>query len=90
MSISRTQASARWLEASAWGIPFVGDRRIYPEIEPGVTGFHARTPDELAAILVRLIDDEELRLGVGARARAEVAAKHSMDALAPRWVEALA
>ncbi len=43
----RARSALRWLEASASGIPFVGDRRIYPEIEPGVTGFHARTPDEL-------------------------------------------
>jgi glycosyltransferase involved in cell wall biosynthesis len=86
----RARSALRWLEAAAWGIPFVGDRRIYPRIEPGVTGFHARTPDELAATLVRLIDDEELRRGVGARAREAVASRYSMEALAPRWQEALA
>jgi hypothetical protein len=85
----RARSALRWLEASAWGIPFVGDRRIYPDIEPGVTGFHARTPDELAATLLRLVDDDELRLGVGARAREHVA-KYSMEAVVPRWLEALA
>jgi glycosyltransferase involved in cell wall biosynthesis len=84
----RARSALRWLEASAWGIPFVGDRRIYPQIEPGVTGFHARTPDELASVLVRLIDDEALRLGVGARAR-EAVSKYSMEAVAPRWRGAL-
>ena len=45
----RARSPLRWLEAAAWGIPFVGDPRIYPAIEHGVTGFHARTPDQLAA-----------------------------------------
>ena len=38
------RSQLRWLEAGAWGIPFVGDPRIYPSIEDGVTGFHASDP----------------------------------------------
>jgi len=84
----RARSQLRWLEAGAWGIPFVGDRRIYPAIEHGVTGFHAADPPALAATLLRLVDDPELRARVGAAARARVRAEYSMAALAPQWLRA--
>jgi hypothetical protein len=84
----KARSPLRWLEAGARGIPFVGDRRVYP-FEHGRTGFHAGTPDSLAQTLVRLVDDPALRASVGAAARAVVEERYSMQALAPRWVEAL-
>ena len=45
----RGKSDLRWLEASALGIPLVADPGVYPEIEHGVTGFHAATPDEMRA-----------------------------------------
>jgi glycosyltransferase involved in cell wall biosynthesis len=86
----RGRSPLRWLEAAAWGIPFVGDPRGYPAIENGVTGFHARTPDTLGATLMALVDNPELRVQVGAQARRVVEERYSMDVLAPRWREALA
>lgn len=85
----RARSPLRWLEAGARGIPFVGDRRVYP-FEHGRTGFHAGTPDSLAQTLVRLVDDPGLRDSVGAAAREEVERRYSMQALASRWAEALA
>jgi len=82
----RARSPLRWLEASAWGIPFVGDPRVYPGIEDGVTGFHARTPDQLASVLVRLVDDPALRAAVGRNARESVL---TMEAAAPKWAEVL-
>ena len=56
-----------------------------------MTGFHARTPDELGQVLLRLVDDPALRAEVGARARRVVEERHSMAVRsAPRWQEALA
>src|SRR4051794_31220315 len=86
----RARSPLRWLEAAAWGIPFVGDPRVYGALEHGVTGFHARTPDALAQALVALVDDAELRAQVGANARRVVAERYAMEAVAPQWREALA
>jgi glycosyltransferase involved in cell wall biosynthesis len=86
----RARSPLRWLEAAAWGLPFVGDPRLHSSLEPGVTGFHARTPDELGQVLLRLVDDAALRAEVGAQARRAVEERHSMAVLAPRWREALA
>jgi len=83
------RSQLRWLEASAWGIPLVGDPRIYPGIEDGVTGFHASDPIEIARAVLRLIDDPFLRAAVGGRARRVVEERHTMEAVAPQWVRAL-
>src|SRR5262245_2241634 len=79
----------RWLEAGAWGIPLVGDPRIYPEIQDGVTGFHAVDPVSMTHAILRLVDDPLLRASVGARAKREVEARYTAEALAPRWAHAL-
>ena len=63
------RSQLRWLEAGAWGIPLVGDPRIYPDIEDGVTGFHAADPVDVARTILRLVDDPLLRAAVGGRAR---------------------
>jgi glycosyltransferase involved in cell wall biosynthesis len=86
----RARSALRWLEAGAWGIPFIGDARITPALEHGVTGFHARTPDDLARLLVQLVDDAALRAAVGAAARKVVEERFSMEVLAVAWREALA
>jgi glycosyl transferase family 1 len=85
----RGRSQLRWLESSAWGIPLVGDRRVYPSIEDGVTGFHASDPIAVARAILRLVDDPLLRAAVGASARREVEERYTMDALAPRWVDVL-
>ncbi len=85
----RARSPLRWLEAGAWGIPFIGDPRIYPGIEHGVTGFHARTPDQLAETLVKLIDDPLLRARVGAAARNVVQERYAMPVVAEQWRVAL-
>jgi glycosyltransferase involved in cell wall biosynthesis len=85
----RARSPLRWLEAAAWGIPFVGDPRAYPAIENGITGFHARAPDTLGATLMALVDNPQLRAQVGAQARRVVEERYTMDVLAPRWQEAL-
>ena len=43
-NLFRGKSDLRWLEASALGIPLVAHPDVYPEIEDGVTGVHARTP----------------------------------------------
>ena len=53
----RGKSDLRWLETSALGIPLVAHPDVYPDIEDGVTGVHARTPEEVEAALLRLVDD---------------------------------
>jgi glycosyltransferase involved in cell wall biosynthesis len=84
----RSRSQLRWLEAGAWGIPFAGDRRIYPRIEHGRTGVHASDPQTMGRELLRLVDDAELRAAIGAEARRTVAESYSIEAVAAQWVQA--
>lgn len=83
----RGKSDLRWLEAGALGIPIIAQPDLYPEIEHGVTGFHASTPLEMAEILMELVDDRELRETVGEQARAHIADYRDMRYAARRWLE---
>lgn len=85
----RGKSDLRWLEASALGIPIIARPSIYPEIEPGVTGFHATSPSEMAPHLMALIGDEELRLRVGAAAKEYVTEHRTIEKMAESWGDAL-
>ena len=83
------KSDLRWLEASALGIPVVADPAVYPEIEHGVTGFHASTPAEAQRVLELLVTNPALRAEVGARARAHVLEHRSIGVAAAAWAAAL-
>jgi glycosyltransferase involved in cell wall biosynthesis len=85
----RGKSDLRWLEASALGTPLIADPVVYPEIEHGVTGFHASTPAEMGAILRELVADAGLRERVGAAARAHVEQHRTAEVAAQRWAEVL-
>ena len=83
------KSDLRWLEAAALSTPCVADPEVYPEIEHGVTGFHASSPEEMGAILRELVADRELRERVGAAAHAHVAEHRTVQVAAQRWAEVL-
>jgi glycosyltransferase involved in cell wall biosynthesis len=83
----RGKSDLRWLEAGALGIPLVADPDVYPDIEHGVTGFHARTPDEVLELLLELVADRELRETVGAAAKAHVVEHRNARVAAVQWAE---
>ncbi len=85
----QAKSDLRWLEAAALGIPAIADPEVYPEIEHGVTGFHATTPDAARDAMLALVDDAELRRRVGEAARAAVTATRAMERMAPQWEAAL-
>ncbi len=85
----RGKSDLRWLEASALGIPVVADPGLYPEIEDGVTGLHAATPQEARAQLERLVDDPGLRARIGAAAREHVRRERDIRVAAGQWEAAL-
>lgn len=81
----RGKSDLRWLEASALGLPCIADPLVYPEIEHGVTGFHASTADEMAPILEELVADAELRRRIGSAAQAHVREHRSAQSAARAW-----
>ena len=83
------KSDLRWLEASALGIPTIADPGVYPEIEHGVTGFHASTPQEMGAILGELVADEALRRRVGEAAQAHVLEHRTAQVAAGAWADVL-
>ena len=85
----RGKSDLRWLEASALGIPLVADPDVYPDIEHGVTGFHASTPDEVRELLIELVDDRDLRERVGAAAKAHVLEHRNARVSAEQWANVL-
>jgi glycosyltransferase involved in cell wall biosynthesis len=86
----RGKSDLRWLEASALGIPVVGDPIVYPGIEDGVTGLHAANPAAAREAILALVDDDGLRERIGAAAQAYVREHRSIEAVVPQWARALA
>jgi glycosyltransferase involved in cell wall biosynthesis len=89
-NLFRGKSDLRWLEASALKLPLVAHPDVYPEIEDGVTGVHARTPAEVEAALLRLIDDAAMRERIGTAAYAHVAEHRRADVTAEDWRAVLA
>jgi glycosyltransferase involved in cell wall biosynthesis len=85
----RAKSDLRWLEASALGTPLIADPAVYPEIEDGVTGFHASTPGELREHLSALVADAGLRQRVGEAAKAHVTEHRTIQRTSEDWVAAL-
>jgi glycosyltransferase involved in cell wall biosynthesis len=81
----RGKSDLRWLEAAALAIPTIAHPLVYPEIEHGVTGFHAATPGAMRAILVELVGDRDLRRRVGHAAQAHVREHRSAQVAARQW-----
>jgi hypothetical protein len=85
----KAKSDLRWLEAAALSIPCIADPDVYPEIEHGVTGFHASTPAEMGEILRELVADRDLREQVGAAAREYVTEHRTVQVAAQSWAEVL-
>lgn len=83
----KCKSDLRWVEASALGIPVIGHPDVYPHIEHGVTGFHARTPDQVRSLVGQLVEDPELRRVVGEQARAHVRATRDMRVMVDQWAD---
>lgn len=88
-NLFRGKSDLRWLEASALGTPLIADPVVYPDIEHGVTGFHASSPGEMRELLASLVSDAELRERVGLAARAHVREHRSIGAVSRQWASAL-
>lgn len=84
----RAKSDLRWLETGALGIPLVADPGVYSGIKDGVTGLQAATPEEARNKLGRLLNDEELRLEIGANVRDYVLNNRTMEHVCSDWERA--
>ena len=85
----KAKSDLRWLEAAALSMPCIADPDVYPEIEHGVTGFHASTAAEMREILRELVADRELRERVGAAAHEHVVEHRTVQVAAQSWAQVL-
>jgi glycosyltransferase involved in cell wall biosynthesis len=83
------KSDLRWLEAAAMSLPCIADPNVYPEIEHGVTGFHATTPAEMGELLRELIADPDLRARVGRQAHEYVAEHRTAQVASRSWAAVL-
>lgn len=81
------KSDLRWLEASALGVPVIASPQNYPDIEDGVTGFHASSTLEMAEKMMLLTDNQELREKVGQQAREHVREHRTIQAMSQQWVD---
>jgi hypothetical protein len=79
----------RWLAAPPPPTPLVADPLVYPEIQSGVTGFHASTPDEVREHLSALVTDAGLRRRIGEAAKAYVTEHRTIHTTVGDWNTAL-
>jgi O-antigen biosynthesis protein len=84
-NLFRGKSDLRWLEASALGIPVVGDPEVYPDIEDGVTGLAAASAEQAEAAILRLVDDAAERRRMGEAARAHVTEHRRIEIAAEQW-----
>lgn len=83
------KSDLRWLEAGALGIPIIARSRIYREIEEGVTGFLAESPQVMVEKLMALIGDKNLRTTVGRQAQEHIRKHRSIEKMSENWEDAL-
>ena len=88
-NLFRGKSDLRWLEASALGIPVVGDPEVYPELADGDMGLPAKTAEEAEAALLALVDDAALRRRLAGAAHAHVVEHRRIEVAAQRWAEVL-
>jgi hypothetical protein len=81
------KSDLRWLEAGALGIPIVADPTVYPDIDDGVDGFLASSPQEAAEAVRKLVTDAELRTRVGRAAYEYVYRERTAADAASQWFE---
>ena len=76
-------------EAGAAALPVIAtaDNGTIEQIEDGVSGVFVphEAPDEVAAAILRLIDEPALRRRLGTALQAKVRRDYSVDAVVPQW-----
>ena len=88
-NLFRGKSDLRWLESSALGVPVIGDPGVYAELEDGVTGLAASTPEEAEAAMLALVDDPGCAERLGEAAHEYVKEHRRIEVAAERWADVL-
>jgi glycosyltransferase involved in cell wall biosynthesis len=84
----RGKSGYKLIQYMACGVPAVASPvGVNESILDGSCGLLARTPAEWKDALVRLLDDQGLRHGLGAAGRERAVANYSLDSQAPRLIQ---
>ena len=85
----KSKSDLRWLEAGASGNAVIANPITYKNIEDGVTGVLAKTPEEFEKKLVELIKNEELRKEIGLQAKEYITKNRDISVMKNQWAEIL-
>lgn len=88
----KSKSDLRWLEASAVGVPVVGDKRIYHELEDGETGIYAESDIEYYDSLLYLTEPESgeaRRREMGDKAKNYVKKNRDIVIVSKQWENVL-
>jgi glycosyltransferase involved in cell wall biosynthesis len=85
----RSKSDLRWLEAAASGVPVIANPITYAQIQDGVTGMLAATPDEFEDKLLELVKDEELRREIGLQGKQYIQKHRDISVVKNQWSEIL-
>lgn len=91
-TFNKSKSALKVVEYMMLGVPAVASPSpAYSDlIENGTTGFLARTPADWERILRELVNDPELRMIVGQKAREKAAAELTIESNVERWEQAYA
>jgi glycosyltransferase involved in cell wall biosynthesis len=81
----RGKSDLRWLEASSLAIPTIVNPTIYPEVQNGLTGLTATSPQHVAEGLLALIDNPDMRAEIGAAAQHFVREHRAIEVVVKQW-----
>lgn len=85
-AFNRARSASKWMEHALHGTAMVlPDMPPFDCVEDGVTGCKYDSVGTFAAALRRLLADPDKARRIGAAARAEVLARHTLAARAPQW-----
>jgi glycosyltransferase involved in cell wall biosynthesis len=83
----KAKSDLRWLETGALGIPLIGDPFVYPELD-GERGLAVADAVEARTAVSYLVENEDRRLEIGARAREYILNNRTMEHVCSDWERA--
>ncbi len=85
----KSKSDLRWLEAAASGVPVIANPITYKQIQDGVTGILAETPEEFEKKLLELVNDEELRREIGLQGKEYIQKHRDISVVKNQWSQIL-
>jgi glycosyltransferase involved in cell wall biosynthesis len=84
----KAKSDLRWLEASAIGIPTIGDPEVYSSIDDS-NGLLASTIPEVVNAIMHCVENPDVALKLGENAKQDVWQDRRIDVAAEKWITAM-